>query len=96
MFLLNRIDSLGPRASFQTGQGNRTDHLICMQPQIPEKGHPMPTFMAIIVASLAAWLVNQAFADKGLMLLRVLLDLVVWFGVFYLTRRFLSTLRPRQ
>jgi len=56
----------------------------------------MPTFMAIVVASLAAWLVNQAFADKGFLLLRVLLDLVVWFGVFYLTRRFLSTLRPSQ
>ena len=54
----------------------------------------MPTFMAIIVASLAAWLVDHAFADKGLLLLRVLLDLVVSVGAFYLTRRFLASLRP--
>jgi hypothetical protein len=54
----------------------------------------MPTFMAVIVASLAAWLVNQALPGKGLFLLRALLNILVWVGVFYVTRRFLSDLRP--
>jgi hypothetical protein len=52
--------------------------------------------MAVIVATLAAWLVSRALPGNGLLILRVVLDLGVWVVVFYLTRSFLSHLRPGE
>ena len=54
----------------------------------------MPTFMAIIIATALAWLVQHASFGIGSVPVKALLGFIVWLGAFYFAKRFLSQLRP--
>lgn len=54
----------------------------------------MPTFVAVVVASLAGRIVYDALAPYGLVPLNMGLSLVVWVTCFSVCKSFLVHLRP--
>lgn len=54
----------------------------------------MPTFMAVIIATTLAWIVEHASFSMGSVPVKALLGLIVWLVAFYFAKRFLSLLRP--
>ena len=53
----------------------------------------MPTFVAIIAASVAGYLVGRLLGGVS-MIVSAGLSFLVWLAVFYFTKRFLSGLKP--
>jgi len=54
----------------------------------------MPSFLAFVVATLAAWIVRGALPAAGGMLLPSLLAGIFWLVAFYFVRRWFTELRP--
>jgi uncharacterized membrane protein YjjP (DUF1212 family) len=54
---------------------------------------PMPTFVAILAASVAGYLAGKLLGGVS-MIVSAGLSFVVWVLVFYITKRFLSSLKP--
>ena len=53
----------------------------------------MPTFLAIILACLSAFLANEYLKEYSLWL-SGFVSLVIWVLVFYLAKKFVSGIRP--
>ena len=54
----------------------------------------MPTFMALVVATLVAWSVESTIPNPVGVRLSAVAALFVWVGAFLLTRKLLLDLRP--
>lgn len=54
----------------------------------------MPIFMAIIVASLCAFLINEIFS-KFSSILGVVVSFIIWVFVFSSVKRFIKHIRPK-
>lgn len=54
----------------------------------------MPSFMAFVVATLAAWIVYGALPAPAGAILPTMISGLFWILVFYFVRRWFSELRP--
>jgi len=54
----------------------------------------MPSFLAFVVATVAAWIVYGALPAPAGVMLPVLLAGLFWLLVFYFVRRWVAELRP--
>jgi hypothetical protein len=53
----------------------------------------MPSFIAMIAASTAAYVVSHKFLSFTGIWIQSLLDLIIWVCVFYVTRNYLRDLK---
>lgn len=53
----------------------------------------MPTFLALVTASLSGYLVN-VFLKEYSFLLSGIVSFVIWVLVFYFVKRFISRMKP--
>lgn len=54
----------------------------------------MPTFMAMVVASLVAWLVKDGLPAPAGNLIPTFLAMLTWLFAFYFTKRYFDQIRP--
>jgi hypothetical protein len=54
----------------------------------------LPSFVAVVIASLCAWMLSDFLAPYGPAPPRALASFILWMVVFSLARRSLESLRP--